>query len=784
MRAALVAGAFAAWLAVSPAASEEPGHALYRAQLAAAEASMRLDESAMAREWLDAVEPKRRGFEWRVFDAQIDQSLAVWRLDSGSATALALDPEGRRLACGLSDGALEIRDVTDGRVLRRVERAHAEALTDARFDHTGARVVTTSFDRKVRVWDAATGKPLVEFGGHGFAVGGAAFSPDGGQIASCAYERPPGTVVGTVHLWNAADGTLLRTLQGGHKPLVDLEFSPDGRKVAATSWDFCLFVWDLDGGGEPVKLAVPDAGVYNAADGVAFSPDGTRIAAAARDGSAHVWDTRTGALTATLRGHTDAVSKLAFLPDGATLVTASADGTLRFWNASDGSAAGTARGHADDVADVVVSPRGDRVYTASLDGTVRAWDAQGGVYGGLAMKADAAQYVVRFSPDDRRLASCGFDGRAQIWSATTGRLLARWQAHAKESSCHMLDWSPDGRWLATGSYDKTVRLWDSVTLAEIARLEHDVPLLYMRVSPDGHRLASLGGDKVYVWDVPSHTRRVVFERHRKQVTSVAFSPDGALCVSVDRDGKALVWEAGTGDVRTSIALDDADLNDVLFSPDGGRLIIAARSGRVTAHPFPVGTPAREIARLRHASQRLVLTADGARLASAGNGVATLDPLRGGLLATFRPYRETAYGVDFDGRGARLASCSSDGTIAVSESTPLRERLAERASIEAAREAIAVVLAGRLDRGESIVALADWARGEKGLDDVRRAAWIELLTERAAATSLRARSMASADAPGDRSQRGAPRMCQAGSPHSSVDASGQAARQERADPASR
>jgi WD40 repeat protein len=52
-------------------------------------------------------------------------------------------------------------------------------VTSAAFSPDGSRIVTASFDKTVRIWDAATAKEIAVLRGHEGAVWPAAFSPDG-----------------------------------------------------------------------------------------------------------------------------------------------------------------------------------------------------------------------------------------------------------------------------------------------------------------------------------------------------------------------------------------------------------------------------------------------------------------------------------------------------------------------------------------------------------------------------------------------------------------------------
>jgi WD40 repeat protein len=526
-------------------------------------------------------------------------------------------------------------------------------------------------------------------------------------------------------------GELVRTLEGGAKPLVGLAFSPDGARIAAGSWHFCVFVWDV-AGGAPVELAMPDEGVYNAVDGVSWSADGALVAGSSKDETARVWRISDGALAASLRGHTDAVSKLAFAPSGTTLVTASNDGTLRLWNAEDGTELARLNGHADDVVDVSFAPDGRRIASASSDGTVRVWDVEDpGVFGGLRMRNPAATYVARFSPDDRMLATCSYDGRAQLWCAGTGDLLASWQAHPGDKSCHMLDWTPDGRALATGSYDGTARLWDVATLEELARFDHDGELYWLRSSPDGRRLATCSGKTVVVHDLESGARLHAFEGHSSSVLAVAFSPDSRTCVSTGRDGKALVWDADTGELGYVVER-GTDVAEALFTPSGDELVVADRSGRVGLYRASDGGPIRELVRNRHGMDHVDLSPDGARLALASEAVTLVDVEHGGILARFRPHRERPYAVDFDSKGERLASVSTDGTIAILDVRPLRERLVLARDVRARREREGARLRARLDAGAELADLAAEIRDDSTLTAEERSVRIAALLRLAAA----------------------------------------------------
>ena len=96
--------------------------------------------------------------------------------------------------------------------------------------------------------------------------------------------------------------------------------------------------------------------------------------------------------------------------------------------------------------------------------------------------------------------------------------------------------SPDGTRLVAGFQDGTVRLWDVATQTETARLEgHTDRVTSVSFSPDGALLASAGGwndATVRLWDAATQTEVATLRGHTREVRSVAFSsPDGATLAS-------------------------------------------------------------------------------------------------------------------------------------------------------------------------------------------------------------------------------------------------------------
>jgi len=91
----------------------------------------------------------------------------------------------------------------------------------------------------MRLWKASDGTSLCILKAHVGGVHGVAFSPDGGILASGAYEAYDGTVC----LWRMPDGTRLRTLGGHSRKVSSVAFSPDGTLLAVGGWAGTVRLW-------------------------------------------------------------------------------------------------------------------------------------------------------------------------------------------------------------------------------------------------------------------------------------------------------------------------------------------------------------------------------------------------------------------------------------------------------------------------------------------------------------------------------------------------------------
>lgn len=263
---------------------------------------------------------------------------------------------------------------------------HEFGTTALAYTADGQRFISGGFLGDIRVWNAATRKPLGEMRGHNRAVrailtlhsGDFVSGSDDGRLilwhngriraqhdgaAVTALALFQGQVVsghadGRVRIWSqdtlrplrelALDtGVVALSAHGAYlavgledrilvldailavrKTLAtshaphDLQFSPDGRMLAAGSW-FRLSVWDVVSGTQR-SIPTEHNGLLTS---LAFSPDGRHLATLGRhtDSAIRVLDTTDFSVVKRYQAHALCGAVIRFSPDGRTLASGSDD---------------------------------------------------------------------------------------------------------------------------------------------------------------------------------------------------------------------------------------------------------------------------------------------------------------------------------------------------------------------------------------------------------------------------------------------------------------------------
>jgi WD40 repeat protein len=163
-------------------------------------------------------------------------------------------------------------------------------------------------DKRLQLWDVATGKLRGTLPGFEVYLLGAAFSPDGKRLVTCGGR-------GKLQVWDIAGQKELEAFEGVADAPRNLAFSADGRTLAGVEWN-SVARWDAATGKKTLSVKrIPSR------DEAVFSPD-LKTLAAPNHQEIELWDMETKKPRAYLeqRGH---ITCVAYSRDGKTLVAAS-----------------------------------------------------------------------------------------------------------------------------------------------------------------------------------------------------------------------------------------------------------------------------------------------------------------------------------------------------------------------------------------------------------------------------------------------------------------------------
>jgi WD40 repeat protein len=341
-----------------------------------------------------------------------------------------------------------------------------DRITSISISSNGRHLVTSGYDRTIRLWDITSGREVRKFLGHQSTVAAVRFSKDGKFIVSGSADK-------TIRIWEVSSGKELRRFtyswhiasytpnktwleQNMSAPdLMYVAFSPDGKYVMATIRDFChLRLYDVEKG-EMADSQIHAQCFFGFSVPLAFSPDGKYVLTGQVGADLRLFEIPSGKSIrryhGILKGHSNAVRSVSFSPDGKYAVSGSDDETLRLWDVATGEMIRKFKGHKDSVRVALFSPDGKYIVSGSEDKTVRLWDVATGKETKTIIQTPYKISFIALTPDGRFVAYAGMDGQAGLTEIASGREIIRFFAF---KSGDWLVLNPEGYYNASENGDR------------------------------------------------------------------------------------------------------------------------------------------------------------------------------------------------------------------------------------------------------------------------------------------------------------------------------------------
>ena len=488
-----------------------------------------------------------------IWDVQTGEQLNTFSYNASELLAVAVSPDGTQAAIAwanspyaTSDTGIQIWDLVTGvPVADGNLQGHRDVVTDVEYSQDGQRLVSSSQDGQLILWNTSTGGIVQRFIGHTDWVFSVDFHPGGEQLVSSSADT-------TIIVWNS-DGTMERRMFGHSDWVLEAEFSEDGGSIVSASGNLFLDtrdnqvrVWDAYNGAQIAVLTPPVELAGNIAD-IDFAPDHDAIISVTTNGKFAVWDLNTSLVTSSWQLENVNLTDVAYHPNGQQVISTAQDGTMTLWNIADGQAVQNYTYETDiplSFQTVDISPTGQLVAAGGGSGVILMWNVADGTFIREFEGQVGEVRNVEFNQDATRLMSVsgGFSGTVDIWDVSTGNNILRIEGGHSDARLHAT-FSPDGTKIVSAGYDNRLILWDAVTGAELRRFDgHTGPVNYVSFSPDGRRVISASTDAtVRLWDLESGLEIRRFDGHETTVVSALFYPDGERAISASVDGIIRVW---------------------------------------------------------------------------------------------------------------------------------------------------------------------------------------------------------------------------------------------------
>jgi WD40 repeat protein/tRNA A-37 threonylcarbamoyl transferase component Bud32 len=526
----------------------------------------------------------------QLWDTDTGRLIARCGDEGRTSETFVFSPDGGRLAtvCKKSPALRDVivYDTGEGHRLCTITLTPRQSITDSAitglaadesivmFTPDGLRLITSSHEGDLAVWNVADGMSLGRLQGHAAVVSAVAVSPDGSTIVS-------GAANGHVRVWNAESFALERELIGHAGAVVSLAFHPDGVTLASGSLDGSVRIWS---GTVVEPLAVlPGIGEMTAA---VFSPNGQQLALAPKkSGGVELWDPRTVQRHCTLEGTGTSVSEIAYSPDGSLVAAAfespNGQGEVRVWHTDSAKLLWRLGEHIHGAVSVAFSADGSRILTTSGDRMAMVWDVGTGkrvMAHSVGARSNLAKTAAVFGLGGRRVAS----NSPVLLDSDTGSVVAEL---APQGQVTCLAVSPDGRLLATGVAMGSVNLTDFSDGSRLAILDRHRSLVRaLAFNADGSQLLIGSQDgTARLFDIRrddghAGTEIQLLHGHEGSVESVAFSANGRRLITGSSDGTVRIWDADGGHELLKLPGQRNDPGVVALSPDGATLVTATSGG--------------------------------------------------------------------------------------------------------------------------------------------------------------------------------------------------------------
>ena len=516
----------------------------------------------------------------------IDGQVVLWNLKTGERKELlsnhpsgvlrvAISPDGKLLAAGTThEASVRLWNIATGKQLQPLQGNNVSWVQGLAFSNDGTRLAMAGADFRVHLWDiskyqelaivAERAGPNDDIPGHSHELWAVSFSPNDRLLATASWD-------GIVRVWDVdsvwGKGAPLteRVILRGCEPFPVL-FTPDGLGLIVQRGK------DLVQHNLPIRAESETIKLENAIHALAFSPDGKRIVSICKNELlALSWNPEDSSGFQRLGDFSAPPTCVAFSPDSQTAFLGTKETISRWDLAGRGTRLTPITGHTSAVTALAVSAK-LQLLASSSQGVIKLWDMSGKQVWHQDIPEVKSIEALAFHPTEKTLAALTDQKNVTVWDFKDGTFKQLKKIPREPPSrvsdtvppakmANVLAFTPSGKHLAFNSRNKA---W----FFDLARGQYQliamVPstLTAFAFTPD-ENTAAIGMEdrKIQLWDIPSQRLRATLAGHVREISVLAFSPDGKVLASGDhnrtflaqvRGGTVKLWSGETKKIPRSL----------------------------------------------------------------------------------------------------------------------------------------------------------------------------------------------------------------------------------------
>ncbi|MEM9084084.1 MAG: hypothetical protein AAGB34_10855, partial [Planctomycetota bacterium] len=410
-----------------------------------------------------------------------------------------------------------------------------EAVSKSKFSPDGKSIAVTTLDRRIDLYDAATGQKLWgHTEAHSDAPMSVAFSPDGVILATGGQDR-------VIKLWNAKTGEPIGRLIGHDSTVIALVFSADGETLYSADGG-AIRIWRIQDAIEPNTVAHHST----FARAIALNESGTALASrvpwkntiGATTTEVMVYEPGSGLLAhqLVLPPELERVRDFAFISPTQLAVLALdvvSEDPITF----------------DIVLCIFEVPSGRLQQTLEF-GQTRSYALDAGpdgiiIAGTPTIEIERESMAIHILESRKHLGPWLRTRPELEWVGIDGEVIYRFEPLKSTVMSWLAD--PDRPRVYVGTQDGALRIFDLETGEPIAKLESSAGSpKALALHPDGTRLfGGFADTTIRVWDTSTLELVAILRGHRDTVNDLIFSPDGSTLYSASDDYTVRSWKVAS-----------------------------------------------------------------------------------------------------------------------------------------------------------------------------------------------------------------------------------------------